>query len=143
MSPGVVAEAEELSQEEEEEEEGELGPQALVVLGPDVFWLISAGLQIVWFQQTLVFPFSLRSTEDVVEMLERGKACLGRGAVSLVLSEAVMSCPGFPKSCPWVMNLRAVLVCHSLSVAISVGRAQLRLCPLAEVFVPECVIVLV
>jgi len=127
VGPGAVAEAEELSQEEEEE--GELGPQALVVLGPDVFWLISAGLQIVWFQQTLVFPFSLRSTEDVVEMLERGKACLGRGAVSLVLSEAVMCCPGFPESRPWVLNLGAVLVCHNLSVVSSVGRAQLRLCP--------------
>jgi len=64
VSPGAVAEAEELSQEEGE---GELCPQALVVAGPAVFWLASGGLQqksgIVWFQHTPVVPFSLRSTE--------------------------------------------------------------------------------
>ena len=132
VSPGAVAEAEELS---EEEGEGELCPKALVVVGPAVFWLVSGGLQqksgTVWFQQTPVVPFSLRSTE--VEMLERWITCQVRGAVSLMLSEAVQCCPGFPRcfpeSRPWVLNLGAVLICHSLTVVSSVGRALLRLCP--------------
>jgi len=127
VSPGAVAEADELSQEEEE---GKLGSQALVVVGPTVFWLTFGFLQqksgIVGFQQTPVFPFSLRSTE--VEMLERGITCLGRGVSSF--SEAVICCPGFPRcfpeSRPWELNL---------SVVSSVGRALLRLCPSAEVFV--------
>ena len=83
MGPGVVAEAEELSQEGE----GELSPQALVVMVPVFFWLVSGGLQqksgIVWFQHTPVLPFSVRSTE--VAKLERGKKCLVKGAVALVL----------------------------------------------------------
>ena len=132
MGPGVVAEAEELSQEEGE---GELGPQALVrvVEVPDVFWLVSGGFQqksgIVWFRHAPVLPFSVRNTE--VGMLERGTTCLVKEAVALVLSEAVICCPGFPGcfpgSRPWVLNLGAFLIC--VSVVSSVGRAQLRLCP--------------
>ncbi|XDV33708.1 hypothetical protein PO909_004013 [Leuciscus waleckii] len=100
VGPGVVAEAEELSLEEGE---GELGPQAfLVVAVPAVFWLVFGGLQqksgIVWFQHTPVLPFSVRSTE--VELLERGKKCLVKRAVALVLSEAVICCPGFPGCFP-------------------------------------------
>ena len=132
MGPGVVAEAEELSQEGE----GELGPQALVAAVPVVFWLVSGGLQqksgIVWFQHTPVLPFSVRSTEVAMMMLGRGKRCLVRGAVGLVFP-AVICCPGFPGcfpgSCPWVLNLGAGLIRHSLSVVSSVCRALLRLCP--------------
>ena len=115
MGPGVVAEAEELSQEGE----GELGPQALVAAVPVVFWLVSGGLQqksgIVWFQPAPVLPFSVRSTEVAVATLGRGKMCLVKGAVALVLSEAVIRCPGFPGcfpgSRPWVLNLGAFLIC--------------------------------
>jgi len=104
-----------------------------VVVGP------AGGLQqksgIVWFQLIPVFQFSLRSTE--VDMLERAITCLRRGAVALVLSEAVICCPGFPRyfpeSCPWELNLGAVLICPGLSVVSYVGRALLRLCPLEEV----------
>lgn len=100
-----------------------------MVVGP------AGGLQqksvIVWFQQTPVVPFSLRSTE--VEMLERVITCQVRWAVALVLLEGVKCCPGFPRcfpeSRPWVLNLGAVLICHSLSVVSSVGRALLRLYP--------------
>ncbi|XDV17152.1 hypothetical protein PO909_016551 [Leuciscus waleckii] len=84
VGPGIVAEAEELSQRQGE---GELGLQALVVAVPNVFWLISGGLQqksvIVWFQHAPVLPFSVRSTE--VELVARGKRCLVKGAVALVL----------------------------------------------------------
>jgi len=102
-----------------------------VVVGP------AGGLQqkswdsLVPDNSTPVFPFCLRSIE--VEMLERGIMCLGRGAVALVLSEAVICCPGFPRcfteSCPWELNLGAVLICPGLSVVSSVGRTLLRLCP--------------
>ncbi|CAM4692656.1 unnamed protein product [Leuciscus chuanchicus] len=71
VGPGVVAEAEELSQKQGE---GELGLQALVGAALYVFWLISGGLQqksvIVWFQHALILPFSVRSTG--VELVARG-----------------------------------------------------------------------
>ncbi|CAM4673095.1 unnamed protein product [Leuciscus chuanchicus] len=130
VGPGVLAEeAEELSQEGA----GELGAQASVFEVPDVFWLVSGGLQqksgIVWFQHAPDLPFSVRSTE--VELLARVRKYLVKGAVAQVLSEAGICCPGFPGcfpgSRPWVLNLGAVLIC--LSVVSSVGRAQLRLCP--------------
>ncbi len=41
LGPDIVAAVGELSQEEEDE----LGPQALVVVGPAIFKLISGGLQ--------------------------------------------------------------------------------------------------
>ncbi len=61
-------------------------------------------------------------------MLERGIVCLVSGALALAFLVAVICCPGFPgcfaESCPWVLSFGALVVCHSLSVISSVGRAQ-------------------
>ena len=85
----------------------------------------------VWSKHTPVPPFSVRSLE--VEMLERGIMCPVRGAVSLVFPVAEICCPGFlgcfPESRPWVLSLGAVLICQSLSVMSSVGRAKPGWCP--------------
>ncbi len=124
LGPGIVAAVGELSQEEA----GELSLQSLVVGVPAVFLLISGDLQRVWSQHTPIPPFSVKSLE--VEMLERWIVCLVSRALALVFP--VMCCPGFPgcfpESRPWVLSLGAVVVCHSLHVISSVGRAQLG-CP--------------
>ncbi len=120
LGPGIVAAVGELSQEEA----GELSLQSLVVGVPAVFLLISGDLQRVWSQHTPIPPFSVKSLG--VEMLERWIVCLVSGALALVFP--VMCCPGFPgcfpESRPWVLSLGAVVVCHSLHVISSVGRAQ-------------------
>ncbi len=88
FGPGVVAAVGELSQEEE----GELGLLSLVVVGLDVFLLISGGLQRksgrVWSQHTPVPPFSVRSLG--VEMMKRGIMCRVRWALALVFLVAVI-----------------------------------------------------
>ncbi len=139
LGPCVVAAVGELSQEEA----GELSLQSLVVEGPAVFLLISAGLQRVWSQHTPIPPFSVKSLEVEmlergieclvsgaysVQVLERGIVCLVSGALALMFPVTVMCCHGipgcFPESCPWVLSLGAVVIRHSLHVMSSVSRAQ-------------------
>ncbi len=90
LGPDVVAAAGELSQEEE----GELGPQALVVVGPAVVLVDIWGLAAKEWESLvpayISSSISVRSLE--VEMLERGIMCLVSGAVALVFLVAEIQC---------------------------------------------------
>ncbi len=125
MGPGIVATFEELSQKEA----NELGPRALVVVGPDFFFFDIWGLAVKeWeslvpaYTSSSIFCKKLRSGDAG----ERNNVSGERGSGFPV---AVICCPGFsgcfPESHPWVLSLGAVVVHHSLSVMSSVGRAQL------------------
>ncbi len=147
LGPGVVAAVGELSQEEA----GELSLQSLVVGEPAVFggWGARRFLVDIWGLAESLVPAYTNSSISVkslevemlergivclvsgaysVQVLERGIVCLVSGALALVFPVTVMCCPGFPgcfpESRPWVLSLGAVVICHSLHVMSSVGRAQ-------------------
>jgi len=122
VGPGAVAEAEKLSQEEGEGERAV--PAGFGGCGACRFWLVSGGLAAKeWDSLVPAYTSCSIFSEKHRSVLERGITCQVRRAVALVLWKAVICGPGFP-GCfpdgrPWVLNLGAVLVCHSLSVVSS------------------------